>query len=173
MRATRLLWWLAAACASLLLIAPLTPRSMWLPTGRNTGGLSRITEGVGWLAITALLGGVALVALILSFRTQRPAPVAASGAAVATVAFVVTAVGMGRHWFDLTHGTTSVLIHPGEPWTLHPAPFVPHFAVVATVGALLTLALTFRRIWPVTGVAAESAAWDRSPRLRRGRPEPT
>lgn len=150
----RLLWWLAAICASMLLFAPLTPRTTWLPTARSAGG-SQITEGVGWLAIAALLGTAALGALVLGLRARRRASAAAAGPAVATVAFVVAAVGMGRHWLDLMNGVTSVRIQPGEPWALHPAPFVPHIAAVAAVGAALALTLTVQWLRPPTRLITE------------------
>ncbi|MGH2617826.1 MAG: hypothetical protein ACRDJC_21565, partial [Thermomicrobiales bacterium] len=160
MRTENTLWWLAIGCAVLLLIAPFTPRTTWLPTARSAGG-SQITEGVGWLAIAALLGIAALVALVLDLRARRGVPAAAAGAAAATVAFAVTAVGMGRHWLDLMNGITSVRMHPGEPWALHPAPLAPHFAVVAAVGAALALALTIRRLQPVLGKGVGSSLEER------------
>lgn len=171
MRTERILWWLAAGCAVLLLLAPFTPRTTWLPTARSAGA-SRVTEGVGWLAIAALLGATALMALILALQTRRRDPAPAAGAGVAAVAFVVTAVGMGRHWIDLKHGVTSVRMQPGEPWALHPAPFVPHFAIVAAVGAVLALALSIRWLRPASGTGAERAAGSRQLPPRGNRPKP-
>jgi hypothetical protein len=126
MRTEKLLWWLAASCAVLLLFAPFTPRTIWLPTGRSPGG-GQITEGVGWQAISALFEGVALVALVLSFRARQRGPARRVGAAVATIAFVIIAVGMWRHWIDL-------------------------IALIAGVGAGFAVVLTMRRGWrPVSG----------------------
>lgn len=156
-RTEKMLWWLATGCAILLLFAPLTPRTTWLPTGRNTGGLSQITEGVGWLAIAALLGGVALVGLGLGRRAHRRVSGASTAAGAATIAFLVTAVGLGRHWIDLMSGVSSVRMHPGEPWVLHPAPLVPGFAIVAAAGAGLALALTIRWRTSATGYTVDSA----------------
>jgi hypothetical protein len=157
MRTERQLWWVAVGCAMLLLLAPFTPRTTWLPSDRSAGA-SKVTEGVGWLAVAAMLGAVALAALVLALRPRPRVPAAAAGACVATIAFVVTAVGMGRHWIDLRHGVTSVRFQPGEPWTLHPAPFVPHFAGVAAAGAFVALALAMRWQRPATGTDAEPAA---------------
>src|SRR5215218_5976374 len=101
MRTEKVLWWLATSCAVLLLYAPFTPRTIWLPTGRDSDGGGQITEGVGWHAIAVLFGIAALVALVVSFWAPQRSPTRWVGAAVATAAFVVIAVGMGRHWIDL------------------------------------------------------------------------
>jgi hypothetical protein len=146
MRTEKVLWWLATGCAVVLLLAPFTPRTTWLPA--NADG-RQITEGVGWQAIAALLGIVALVALIVSLRARQRVLAAAAGAAVATTAFVITAVGMGRHWIDLMNGVTSV--YPGQGWILYPAPLVPGFAIVAAAGTVIAFALTIhwlRPWWP-------------------------
>ena len=142
MRTERVLWWLATSCAVVLLVAPSTPRTTWLPSSRSSGG-GQITEGVGWHAIAALFGAVAFVALVVSLRARQSGPAAVLGAAVATIGFVVTAVGMGRHWIDLMNGVTSV--DPGAGWVLHPAPVVLPFALIAAAGAGFAAALT---IWP-------------------------
>ena len=155
MRTEKVLWWLATGCAALLLFAPFTQRTTWLPTRRNVGG-GQITEGVGWQAIAALLGIAALVALIVSLRARQRGPIAAGGAAVATIAFVVTAVGMGRHWIDLMNGVTSV--YPGQGWALHPAPLVPGFALVAAAGTVIAFALTIHWLRPTAGIGANSVA---------------
>lgn len=138
----KVLWWLAAGCAFLLLSAPFTPRTMWLPARGNTSA-GRITEGVGWHAIAVLLGIAALVALVVSLRARERGPAAMVGPAVATIAFVVTAVGMGRHWIDLNNGVTSV--DPGAGWVLRPAPVVLPFALIAVAGAGLSVVLTIGR----------------------------
>jgi len=144
MRTKNVLWWLATSCAVLLLYAPFTPRTMWLPTGRSSGG-GEITEGVGWHAITALLGAAALIALVLSLRARQRGSAAVVGAAVATIAFVVTAVGMWRHWIDLMNGVTSV--DPGAGWVLHPAPVVLPFALFAAAGVGFAVLLAMQRGW--------------------------
>ena len=171
MRTEKVLWWLAVGCAVLLLLAPFTPRTTWLPTARSAGA-SRGTEGVGWLAIAALLGTLVLVALVVAIRARQRIPAATAGAGVAAVTFVVTAVGLGRHWIDLRHGVTSVRMQPGEQWALHPAPFVPHFSVVAAAGAVVALALLVRWVRPTTGTGAGHAARSRPLPLRGDRPEP-
>jgi hypothetical protein len=137
-------WWLSTACAFLLLFAPFTPRTIWLPTGRSSGG-GQITEGVGWHAIAALFGVAALVVLVLSLRDRQRGPSQWVGVAVATIAFIVVAIGMWRHWTDLMNGVTSV--DPGAAWVLHPAPVVLPFALVAAVGAGFAGALTIRLRW--------------------------
>ncbi len=143
-RTEKLLWWLATCCAVLLLFAPFTPRTRWLPARRYVSG-GQITEGVGWHAIAALLGIAALVALVVSLRARQRGPAAVVGPAVATIAFVVIAVGMGRHWMDLNNGVTSV--DPGAGWVLHPAPVVLPFALIAAAAAGFAVALAMRRWW--------------------------
>ena len=155
MRTERILCWLATGCAVVLLFAPFTPRTTWLPTRPDAGG-GQVTEGVGWQAIAALLGIAALVDLIVSLRARERGPAAAGGAAVATIAFVVTAGGMGRHWIDLMNGVTSVHPQPGEAWALHPAPLVPGFAIVAVAGAGIAFALTIQWLRPAAGMSAHS-----------------
>lgn len=155
MRTEKVLWWLATGCAVVLLFAPFTPRTRWLPARGNTSA-GQITEGVGWQAIAALLGIAALVALTAALRARQRGPAAVGGAAVATIAFVVTAVGMGRHWIDLTNGITSV--YPGQGWALHPAPLVPGFALVAAAGTVIAVALTIHWLRPAAGMSANSVA---------------
>lgn len=96
---------------------------------------------------------VALGALIFGVRAKQ-----GSSAAVASAAFAVTAIGMGRHWTDLRHGMTSVRMHPGDSWALHPAPFVPHFAIVAAAGAIVALALAIWWLLHAAGAGADAAA---------------
>ena len=140
----KVLCWLVTGCAFLLLFAPFTPRTIWLPTGRSSGG-GQITEGVGWHAIAALLGAAALVALVVSRRARQRGPARWVGVAAATIGFVVIAVGMWRHWIDLMNGVTSV--DPGAGWVLHPAPVVLPFALIAGAGAGFSVILTIRLEW--------------------------
>lgn len=62
---------------------------------------------------------------------------------MATIAFVVIAVGMGSHWIDLMNDVTSV--DPGAGWVLYPAPVVLPFALLAATGAGFSLLPTMRR----------------------------
>ena len=75
---------------------------------------------------------------------------------MATIAFVVTAVGMGRHWIDLMNGVTSV--YPGAGWVLHPAPLMPGFAIVAAAGAGIAFVLTIHWLRPAVGMGTHSVA---------------
>ncbi len=148
MRTEKVLWWLTMGCATLLVVAPFTPRTTWLPTSRT--GLSLITEGVGWQAIAALVG-IAAIGVLVAGVSARRRNSAVTGTALATFGFAVIAVGMTRHWIDLTNGVTSV--SPGANWELHPAPFIPVFACLAAVGAVCAFTLTIRWLRPVaTGV---------------------
>ena len=143
MRTEKVLWWLTMGCAALLMVAPFTPRTTWLPTSRT--GLSLITEGVGWQAIAAIVGIAAAVALVAGVSARRRST-AVAGSALAMFGFIVIAVGMARHWIDLTNGVTSV--NPGSSWEFHPAPFIPVLAGLAAVGAVCALTLTIRWLRP-------------------------
>jgi hypothetical protein len=144
MRSDKVLWRLAMGCAALLVVAPFTPRTTWLPASRGAG-LSLITEGVGWQAIAALVGIAALAVLVSGVRAHRRES-AGTGAAVATFGFVVIAVGMTRYWIDLTNGVTSV--NAGPNFELHPAPLIPVFAGVAAAGSVCAFALTLLWLRP-------------------------
>lgn len=142
MRTASVLWWLTMACAALLIIAPFTPRTTWLASSR-AAGLSSITEGVGWQAIAAIVGIAAIGALVAGV-SARQRESAVTGAALATLGFVVIAVGMTRHWIDLKNGVTSV--NAGPNFDLHPAPFIPVFAGLAAAGAVCAFALTIHSL---------------------------
>lgn len=138
MRTDKILWWLTMGWAALLVVAPFTPRTTWLPRNR-AAGLSLITEGVGWQAIAALVGIAVMGVLVAGVFARRRASAVAE-AALATFGFVVVAAGMTRHWIDLTNGVTSV--DPGSNFELHPAPFIPLFAGLAVGGAVCAFVLT-------------------------------
>ena len=146
MRTARVLWWLTIGCAALLVIAPFTPRTTWLAKNR-AAGLSSITEGVGWQAIAALIG-IAVTGVLIAGVSARQRESAVTAAALATFGFVVTAVGMTRHWIDLMNGVTSVSAGPN--FELHPAPFIPVFAGLAAVGAVCAFTLTILSLRSVT-----------------------
>jgi hypothetical protein len=152
-RAEKVLWWMTIGCAALLVLAPFTPRTTWLPTSRGAG-LSLITEGVGWQAIAAMIG-IAKIGVLVAGVSARRRESAGTGAAIATFGFVVIAVGMTRHWIDLTNGVTSV--NAGPNFELHPAPFVPVFAGVAAVGAVCAFALTILWLRPAARGTAFAA----------------
>lgn len=137
MRIRTILWGLSMGCAAMLVSAPFTPRTTWVATYRGAGGAT-ITEGVGWHGVAAVVGIVAMIALLAPLVARRRA--ALVGSALATVGFVIIAVGMARHAIDLTNGVTS--INPGAGWEYHPAPIVLLFARIAAVGAVCSAALT-------------------------------
>jgi hypothetical protein len=163
MRAEKVLWWLTMGCAVLLVLAPLTPRTTWLPRSRT--GLSLITEGVGWQAIAALVGIAAIGALVAGVRAHRRES-AVTGAAIATFGFGLITVGMTRHRIDLTNGVTSV--NPGSNWELHPAPFIPLFAGLAATGAVCAFALTLLWLQPAATGADFAVGSLHSPLGARG-----
>lgn len=139
-----ILWGLAMACAAMLVYAPFTPRTTWVTTSRPAYG-PRIIEGVGWQGVAAVVGIVVMISLVTALFARRRTS-AVFGAALATVGFVIIAVGMTRHWIDLMNGVTS--INPGTGWELHPAPRILLFAGIAAVGTVCALALTIHALRP-------------------------
>lgn len=153
-----ILWGLAMACAAMLVYAPFTPRTTWIATSRPVYG-PRITEGVGWQGVAAVVGLLIMIALVATlFARQRPSAV--FGAALVTVGFVFISGGMFRHAIDLTNGVTS--INPGAGWELHPAPRILLFAGIAAAGAICGAALALQALLPA---ARGTGAGPRHPHL--------
>jgi hypothetical protein len=155
MRTENVLWWLAIACASALLIAPATPHTSWslLPEAppRDLAGAASI-EGFGWLHVAALAGLVVLLTLTVARRKREDTPKGAVFAAMATIAFGFVAVGLTRSAFDLSHSYG----RPGREWILHPAPLPPIFAAIAAVGMACSLVLSITWLRPPIAMGNDS-----------------
>jgi hypothetical protein len=126
------LWRLAMGCAVLLLFALSTPRTSWT----HVEGYG-MTHSAGWDWIALLSGIVAIVALSLGRWSRPSVPGAATGVAVAAVAFAVSAAASAGHWYSLATGALNL----EWEWTTYPAPLVLPFAVVAIAGAVCSLVL--------------------------------
>ena len=148
MRTERMLWWLAMACASTLLVAPATPHTSWslLPEAPPRD-LARAAsgEGFGWLHVAALAGLIVLITLIVARRKREDMPKGSVLAAMAAITFGFAAVGLRRYVLDLMQGFG----RPGRNWVLHPAAMIPFFAGVAAIGTACTLVLTITWLRPV------------------------
>lgn len=125
MRAEKLFWRLAIACALLLLLG-IFPfwRTVWV----GAAGYDRDSAGWDWAA--ALSGVVALTGLGIGAWARPRVLVPVLGAAAAAVAFAVAAYAAGSYWFAILDGT----VRFDPRLTMRPSPALPIFAAVATVG---------------------------------------
>jgi hypothetical protein len=131
MRVERTLWWVAIACAFLLLFAPMTGRTWW---GFDRGGA--MTHSAGWDWVAPVMGIVAFVNLLIG-QWLRPGVIRPSICAVITVfCFGVAAVVALGHWLDLRSGTLDI-----GGATTHPAPGVGYFGGIGVVGMVASVAL--------------------------------
>ena len=144
MRTEKVLWQFAVVCAVLLLFAPLAPRTTWsADDAAPRGNPSSIRDAAGWDMVAPLAGIVAIVGLVTGFLTRPRVVVPVIGAAVATIAFAVTARAAGEYWLDLLRGA------PFMPdFTTYPAPGPPFFAVIATAATGFALVLTISWLKP-------------------------
>ena len=144
MRTENVLWQCTLVCAFLLLCAPFTPRTTWsADAAAPRGNPSSIRDAAGWDMVAPLAGIVAIVGLVAGVLTRPRVVVPVVGAAVATIAFAVTARAAGQYWLDLLRGA------PFMPdFTTQPAPGPPFFAIIATVATGFALVLTVSWLHP-------------------------
>ena len=123
------------ACAALLLLAPLSPRTTWVAADERAGS-GGMRHSAGWDYVApacALVAGACLVAGWFARPRVAPAMVAAVAAAIA---FALAGGAAFGHWRDAVGGALDI---PG--YTTHPPFDAPFFALVGLVGAVAALAL--------------------------------
>jgi hypothetical protein len=140
----RALWFCAIVCAVLLLFAPFTPRTTWRFDGpQPRGNPSTIRDSAGWDMVAPLSGIVAIASLVLGVLSRRRIVIPSFCAAVATIAFAVTALAAGQYWHELSRGAAAM----GQ-FVTEPAPGPPYFAIIAAVATGVALVLTVRWLAP-------------------------
>lgn len=141
MKIERVLWIFAIICAALLLFAPFTPRTTWLFDGpQPRGNPSAIRDSAGWDMVAPLSGIVAITSLVAGVLSRRHTVIPSFCAAVATIAFAVTALAAGQYWHELSRGAAAM-----AQFVMEPAPGPPYFAIIAAVATGVALLLTV--IW--------------------------
>ena len=128
---------LAIACALLLLLAPLTPRTSWVGgDGHETRGTSSMRHSAGWDWVMPVCGIAAILGLATGRRARPGGAFRVVGVAVALIAFTGAAVAAGGHWRDAAGGALDM-----RGFMTRPAPGALPFALVALLGAGCALAL--------------------------------
>ena len=125
MKAEKLLWRTAMACALLLLLG-IFP--FWRTVWAGRGGYDRDSAGWAWMA--AFSGVVALTGFGIGAWARPRVLVPVLRAVAAAVAFAVAAYVAGSYWFAILDGT----VRFDPRLTMRPSLAVPVFAAVATVG---------------------------------------
>jgi hypothetical protein len=136
MKTEKILWGIAMTCAVILLLAPTTPRTSWV----YPGGMATHSAGWDWLAP---ISGVVTIGGLMFARSAHPRafPVVL-GSVLAALAFGISAGASAGHWYSLATGALDL----GGSSTTYPAPLVLPFAVIASAGAVCSLALLASRL---------------------------